>query len=90
VTQKLLGEQLAAYLGQDLKNARPGMAMSPMQTDPFRRFDPDQAMMNPYAAAMSLEGHGALARGMRPRTGTMPSSFVPGRQSLVKRSRHRS
>jgi hypothetical protein len=90
VVQKLLGEQLSAYLGQDLRNARPGAAMGPAQTDPFRRFDPDEAMMNPYAGALAMQGHGALARGMRPRTGTMPASFVPSRQASVRRSRHRN
>jgi hypothetical protein len=90
VVFKLLGEQLSAYLGQDLRNARPGMAMSPAQTDPFRRFDPDEAGMNPFATAMAMQGHGGLARGMRPRTGTMPASFLGQRQSVVKRSRHRN
>lgn len=90
VVQKLLGEQLSAYLGQDLANARPGVAMGPAQTDPFRRFDPDEAMMNPYAGALAMQGHGALARGMRPRTGTMPASFIPNRQGSIRRSRHRN
>lgn len=90
VVSKLLGEQLAAMLGDDLKNARPGMAMSPAQTDPFKRFDPDESMMNPFASAMSMQGHGALARGMRPRTGTMPASAIPSRGSMVRRSRHRN
>ena len=90
VVSKLLGEQLSAYLSEDLRNARPGMAMGPAQMDPFRRFDPDEAGLNPFANAMAMRGHGALARGARPRTGTMPASFIPQRGSMLRRARHRS
>lgn len=87
----LLAEQMNQYLGKELRNLRPGMAMSPAATDPFKRFDPYDSQLNPLAAAMGMQGRGALARGMRPQMGGMPASMA-GRSaaSMMRRSRHRS
>jgi len=59
VTASLLGEQMKAFLANDLASLRPRGALLG-GTDPYQRFDPEQA--NPLAGQL---GHG-LSRGLRP------------------------
>ena len=56
-----LGEQMAAFLGKDLRNQRPAMAMGPADADPLKRFSPMENL-HPYAKQL---GQG-LTRGIRP------------------------
>jgi hypothetical protein len=87
----LLGEQMSALLPRELGDLRPGAAMGYQSLDPFKRFDPNEASFNPFASQLSQVGHGALARGQRPSTGGMPSTFTaPTRGSMARRGRHRS
>lgn len=61
---RLLGEQMKMYLARDLRNQRPIASQFGGQ-DALDRFSPDYA--NPFAAQLgSMQGKGALARGMRP------------------------
>jgi hypothetical protein len=88
-TARLLGEQMKAYLGKDLRNQRPHAAQ-PGGRDALDRFAPES--MNPYASALGVPGgtHGGLARGMRPglpgRLGRVPT----GRGTAAAARRHRS
>ena len=69
-THRQLGEQMAAFLGKDLRNQRPAMAMGPSDVDPLKRFDP--GARNPFADRL---GRGALSRGLR---AGMPQARFPG------------
>jgi hypothetical protein len=87
LADRLLGEQMGAFIATDLARQRPGGAMQG-GADPFDRFNPETSL-NPYSHAMgSLQGRGALARGMRP--------GMPGRQGAPRKGgaaamrRHRS
>jgi hypothetical protein len=77
VTASLLGEQMKAFLANDLASLRPRGAL-PGGADPLRRFDPEQ--YNPFAGQL---GQG-LSRGMRPQGATVRGALQ--RPAAVPRS----
>jgi hypothetical protein len=91
VTAELLGEQMVAFLADELSAQRPGAGMHTSSTDPMSRFDPSAISANPLAAALS---GAALSRGARPGStrirfpGSRPQSAnMPGMAAM---RRHRS
>jgi hypothetical protein len=65
LADRLLGEQMRAYIATDLARQRPSGGWQG-GSDPLDRFNPDTSL-NPYSGSLgALQGKGAQARGMRP------------------------
>ena len=90
LADRLLGEQMKAYIATDLARQRPSGAMQGGY-DPLDRFNPDTSL-NPYSGTLGgLQGRGGLARGMRPgtapRTGRGQAGRQPGGPAGMRRHR---
>jgi hypothetical protein len=88
LVDRLLGEQMRAYIATDLARQRPHMG-NPGGHDAMDRFSPDAA--NPFADRLGAGGAG-LSRGMRPGTASRMPRSAQGRLGAGARGlpRHRS